>query len=193
MVRGLLDNPADVPATDPRSRTKACENTNRDDRSCRLSRCSVDCGGQPRSSSPDHQGCRALGIETVAIHSTADVTSPTCVCRRSRHRPAPAASSYLNMDAILAAEQNDCQALHPGFGFSPRTLCLPPGCSSPPPGWARLLGPSPAWETRLKLPRHEAAASTIPGTNDPADVAEARRVAAEVGYRCFCHRRRRRA
>ncbi|GAB4010251.1 MAG: acetyl-CoA carboxylase biotin carboxylase subunit [Bdellovibrio sp.] len=64
--------------------------------------------------------CRELGIETVAIHSTADENSlhvkladeSVCV------GPAKSALSYLNIPAILsAAEITGAQAIHPGFGF----------------------------------------------------------------------------
>jgi len=66
------------------------------------------------------RACRGLGIETVAVHSTADADSPHLrqADRRVCIGSGPAGSSYLDMDSILqAAEQTDCQALHPGYGF----------------------------------------------------------------------------
>ena len=65
------------------------------------------------------RACRELGVQTVAVHSTADAESPHLALadRTVCIGPGPAASSYLDMDAILqAAEQTDCQALHPGWG-----------------------------------------------------------------------------
>ena len=66
------------------------------------------------------RACHAVGARAVAVHSTADADSPhleeadATVCIG----PGPAASSYLNQDAILqAALQMDCQAIHPGYGF----------------------------------------------------------------------------
>ena len=66
------------------------------------------------------RACEALGIETVVVHSDADrgapwlesATQTVCV------GPGRPADSYLNASAVLqAAEQTDCQALHPGYGF----------------------------------------------------------------------------
>ncbi|MEG1478220.1 MAG: biotin carboxylase N-terminal domain-containing protein, partial [Clostridiales bacterium] len=64
--------------------------------------------------------CREMGIETVAIYSTADesalhvqmATQAICV-----GGPKPG-ESYLNMRNILsAAICSGCDAIHPGFGF----------------------------------------------------------------------------
>jgi acetyl-CoA carboxylase biotin carboxylase subunit len=66
------------------------------------------------------RACHALGIRTVAVHSTVDrnlkhvgmADESICI------GPAPAAESYLNVPAIIAAaEVTDAQAIHPGYGF----------------------------------------------------------------------------
>ena len=66
------------------------------------------------------RACRELGIETVAVYSTADAdalhvqlaTRAVCI------GPAKAAQSYLNQTAILsAAVESGCEAIHPGYGF----------------------------------------------------------------------------
>jgi acetyl-CoA carboxylase biotin carboxylase subunit len=66
------------------------------------------------------RACRALGIKTVAVHSTADrdakyvMLADESVCIG----PPPASQSYLNIPAIIsAAEVTDAQAIHPGYGF----------------------------------------------------------------------------
>jgi acetyl-CoA carboxylase, biotin carboxylase subunit len=66
------------------------------------------------------RACQALGIRTVAVHSTVDknlkhvAMADESVCIG----PAAAAHSYLNMAAIIAAaEVTDAQAIHPGYGF----------------------------------------------------------------------------
>src|SRR5512142_3513869 len=66
------------------------------------------------------RACRELGLETVAVHSTADAESlhvqfaDEAVCVG----PPPSKDSYLNIRAIMsAAELTGCDAIHPGYGF----------------------------------------------------------------------------
>ncbi len=66
------------------------------------------------------RACSQLGIETVAVHSTADrdllhlkyANNTICI-----GKPAPI-DSYLNIPAIIsAAAQANADAIHPGYGF----------------------------------------------------------------------------
>ncbi|KFN49202.1 acetyl-CoA carboxylase biotin carboxylase subunit [Arenimonas composti] len=66
------------------------------------------------------RACHALGIKTVAVHSTVDrnlkhvAMADESVCIG----PAPSSESYLNIPAIIAAaEVTDAQGIHPGYGF----------------------------------------------------------------------------
>ena len=64
--------------------------------------------------------CRELGIETVAVHSTADADS--LHVRFADHAvcigPPESAKSYLNIAAVIAAaEITDADAIHPGYGY----------------------------------------------------------------------------
>ena len=66
------------------------------------------------------RACRELGIESVAVHSTADSNAlhvkfaDESVCIG----PAPAKQSYLHIPAIIsAAEVTGADAIHPGYGF----------------------------------------------------------------------------
>ncbi|HEX7994175.1 MAG TPA: biotin carboxylase N-terminal domain-containing protein [Streptosporangiaceae bacterium] len=63
---------------------------------------------------------RRLGIKVIAVYSEADAELPfvTESDEAVLIGPAPAAKSYLNADAILAAAvQTGAQAIHPGYGF----------------------------------------------------------------------------
>jgi acetyl-CoA carboxylase biotin carboxylase subunit len=66
------------------------------------------------------RACRELGIQTVAVHSTADADAmhvrlaDESVCIG----PPPARDSYLNIPAIVSAcEITGAEAVHPGYGF----------------------------------------------------------------------------
>src|SRR3954463_4562743 len=67
-----------------------------------------------------HRACREMGIQTVAVHSTADsdamhvrlADESVCI------GPPAARDSYLNIPAILsAATIAGADAIHPGYGF----------------------------------------------------------------------------
>ncbi|MHA3915776.1 acetyl-CoA carboxylase biotin carboxylase subunit [Halovulum sp. GXIMD14793] len=66
------------------------------------------------------RACREMGIQSVAVHSTADVDAmhvrlaDESVCIG----PAPGPQSYLNIaNVISACEITGAQAIHPGYGF----------------------------------------------------------------------------
>ncbi len=66
------------------------------------------------------RACKELGIQTVAVHSTADSNAmhvrlaDESVCIG----PPPAKDSYLNIPSIMAAcEITGADAVHPGYGF----------------------------------------------------------------------------
>ncbi|MDG4806666.1 biotin carboxylase N-terminal domain-containing protein [Micromonospora sp. WMMD1120] len=64
--------------------------------------------------------CRALGVETVAVHSDADAAAPFVAeaDRAVRLPGATPAETYLRMDLILdAARRGGADAVHPGYGF----------------------------------------------------------------------------
>ena len=74
-----------------------------------------------------HRACREMGIQTVAVHSTADSDAmhvrlaDEIVCIG----PPPARDSYLNIPAILsAATIAGADAIHPGYGFLSENAAL---------------------------------------------------------------------
>src|SRR5216684_5787149 len=66
------------------------------------------------------RACYEEGLEAVAVYSEPDRLSPHV---RAAHiavpiGPGPAAESYLNGGKLIdAAQANECQAIHPGYGF----------------------------------------------------------------------------
>ncbi len=136
--------------------------------------------------------CREMGIETVAVHSTADATSPhlSLADRSICIGPPRAAHSYLDMDAVLqAAEQTECQAIHPGYGFLAENALFATRCAShritfigPPPRLVRLMGDKVEARRTMKA----AGLPTIPGSEGVLTDARGAGLAAdEVGYPVF--------
>jgi len=77
------------------------------------------------------RACRKAGLETVAIHSEADINSPHlwAADRSVCIGPAPALQSYLNGNAILhVAKATGCDAIHPGYGFLAENAAFAAGC-----------------------------------------------------------------
>ena len=66
------------------------------------------------------RACRTAGLRSVAVFSDADHDAPHVRAADAAVRigPAPAAESYLNIDALLeAAARTGAGAVHPGYGF----------------------------------------------------------------------------
>ncbi len=135
------------------------------------------------------RACRDLGVETVAVFSEADRGAPW-LSRADRAvciGPARADRSYLDAGAILqAAEQTDCQAIHPGYGFLAENALFAARAEQqgitfigPGSGAIRRMG------DKVEAKRTMAAAGlpTIPGTDGVLpDLDAALRAAAAIGY-----------
>ncbi|GMV23408.1 MAG: acetyl-CoA carboxylase biotin carboxylase subunit [Acidimicrobiia bacterium] len=66
------------------------------------------------------RACRELGIRTTAVYSDADADAPHVQLADDAIAigPAPAAHSYLRVEALLdAAKRTGADAVHPGYGF----------------------------------------------------------------------------
>ena len=136
------------------------------------------------------RACHALGIRTVAVHSTADrnlkhvAMADESVCIG----PAPSADSYLNMPAIIAAaEVTDAQAIHPGYGFLSENADFAERVEQsgfvfvgPKADTIRLMGDKVEAIRAMKA----AGVPCVPGSGGPLDddAATNVRIANDIGY-----------
>jgi acetyl-CoA carboxylase biotin carboxylase subunit len=87
--------------------------------------------------------CRAMGIETVAVYSDADIDSPHArfADESMRLGEAPATESYLRIEKILeAAARTGAEAIHPGYGFLSENAEFAERCAA---AGIIFIGPSP--------------------------------------------------
>ena len=135
------------------------------------------------------RACRDLGIRGVAVYSAADRGAPwlELADRAVCIGPARAEASYLNADAILqAAEQCECQAIHPGYGFLSENATFAARCEQQ--GIA-FIGPRPSAIRRMgdkaeaRRAMDQAGLPILPGSAGRlATIEEARRAAEAIGY-----------
>jgi 3-methylcrotonyl-CoA carboxylase alpha subunit len=77
------------------------------------------------------RACREMGIETVAVHSTADAGAAFVTLADQAHAigPPPATESYLRIPAILdVARRTQADAVHPGYGFLAENAAFAAAC-----------------------------------------------------------------
>ena len=136
------------------------------------------------------RACHALGIRTVAVHSTVDrnlkhvAMADESVCIG----PAPSNQSYLDMAAIIAAaEVTDAQAIHPGYGFLSENADFAERVEKsgfvfigPKAETIRLMGDKVEAIRAMK----DAGVPCVPGSGGPLgdDVDENLRIGREIGY-----------
>ncbi|MFG1381122.1 urea carboxylase [Xanthobacter versatilis] len=128
---------------------------------------------------------RAMNIKSVAVHSDADRFTRGVLEADEAVRlgPAPAAESYLNVDAVIAAcKATGAQAVHPGYGFLSENVAFAQRLADE---GIRFIGPKPEHLKDFGL-KHTARALAkasgvplLPGT-DLLDSAETALKAAEV-------------
>jgi len=134
--------------------------------------------------------CRDLGIQTVAVYSTADrdlkhvrlADEAVCI------GPPASTDSYLNIPAIIsAAEITRAEAIHPGYGFLAENADFAERVESsgfkfigPTAEVIRLMGDKVSAIAQMKA----AGVPCVPGSDGPlgTDMDENRRLAADIGY-----------
>lgn len=133
--------------------------------------------------------CKEMGINTVAIYSTADQDSlhvkfaDECVCIG----PPQSKDSYLKIPRILAAaEITNAEAIHPGYGFLSENAEFSRICQEHD---IKFIGPSPEMiatmgdKSRAKENMIKNGVPVVPGSDGIVEsVDEARKLAAEIGY-----------
>jgi len=136
-----------------------------------------------------HRAAHEMGIETVAVHSTADADAMHV--RLADHAvcigPPPAAQSYLNhANIISAAEVAGCDAIHPGYGFLSENAKFAEIVEAHDIIW---IGPKPehirTMGDKVEAKRTAGALGLplVPGSDGAvSDPAQARKIAAEIGY-----------
>ena len=134
------------------------------------------------------RACREMGIDTVAIYSTADKDAMHVKLADESYcvGGAKVADSYLNMPAILtAAVESGAQAIHPGYGLLSENAKFVELCEKcniefigPTSEMINLLGDKDMARKTMR----EAGVPVTPGTDVLEDVESAKVLAEEVGY-----------
>jgi acetyl-CoA carboxylase biotin carboxylase subunit len=135
------------------------------------------------------RAAREMGIQTVAVHSTADATAKhvrladEAICIG----PPPASDSYLNIPNIIAAaEIAQADAIHPGYGFLSENARFAEIVEEHRITW---IGPAPehirTMGDKVEAKRTAGALGLplVPGSDGAVEtVDDARKVAEEFGY-----------
>jgi acetyl-CoA carboxylase biotin carboxylase subunit len=129
-----------------------------------------------------------LGIEAVAVYSTADrgALHTRLADRAICIGPPPAAESYLSIASIIgAAETTGCEAIHPGYGFLAENAAFVRACADSD---VVFIGPEAdvmeqmGDKVRAKAAMAAAGVPVVPGTDGLGSAAEARKAADGFGY-----------
>jgi acetyl-CoA carboxylase biotin carboxylase subunit len=133
------------------------------------------------------RACREMGLQSVAIHSTADADAlhvrfadeKVCI------GPPPARSSYLSIPAIIsAAEVTRADAVHPGYGFLAENAHFAETVQQcglhwigPQPEVMRLMGD----KVSARAAMTKAGVPTLPGTGVIETDAQAEEAVERIG------------
>ena len=134
------------------------------------------------------RACHELGLEAVAVYSTADRDS--LHVRLADHAvhigPPPPQQSYLSIPSLVAAgTTTGCDAVHPGWGFLAENAGFARACED---NDLVFVGPAPeAIETmgdKIRAKETVAAAGVplVPGSDGPATLDDARALGGEIGF-----------
>jgi acetyl-CoA carboxylase biotin carboxylase subunit len=135
------------------------------------------------------RACKEVGIETVGVHSEADIDSlhlqladqKVCI------GPAVSAKSYLDIESIVdAAASSGADAIHPGYGYLAENRRFAERCEE---RGIAFIGPTPANlglagdKIAAKRIIEQAGIPVVPSSREGVgSVEEAIAVSAEIGY-----------
>ncbi len=134
------------------------------------------------------RACKEMGLESVAVHSTADADAlhvkfaDQAVCIG----PPPSRLSYLNVPMIIsAAEVTGADAIHPGYGFLSENADFAEVCRKCKLNW---IGPSPdamrlmGDKIRAREAMNKAGVPTLPGSTGIHDEIALLENAERIGF-----------
>jgi acetyl-CoA carboxylase biotin carboxylase subunit len=129
-----------------------------------------------------------LGIEAVAVYSTADrdalhvrlADQAVCI------GPPQAVESYLKIsNVVAAAETTACEAVHPGYGFLAENAAFVRACED---NDLVFIGPTAEVveqmgdKVQAKEAMHAAGVPLVPGSDGAVGLADLRRAAGDAGF-----------
>jgi acetyl-CoA carboxylase biotin carboxylase subunit len=129
-----------------------------------------------------------LGIEAVAVYSTADrgALHTRLADRAVCIGPPAAAQSYLSVLSVIgAAETTGCDAVHPGYGFLAENPAFVRACAE---SELVFIGPGPdvmeemGDKVRAKAAMAAAGVPVVPGTDGVESAGDARAAADDLEY-----------
>jgi acetyl-CoA carboxylase, biotin carboxylase subunit len=132
--------------------------------------------------------CSKLGLETVAVYSSADKDLPYVKQATVAYEigDPPAAKSYLNQEQILrVASEENVDAIHPGYGFLSENAAFVRKINE---HGITFIGPTAdvveamGDKITARKTMQEAGVPVVPGSGEIVDVAEAIAFANEINY-----------